>query len=130
MRILVIGLATSCLALSGCAICASPYDDHYSAFGGRWERDVENHGRVGSLYTQAGYRLDDSDVEPDDGPLGTPGEDSVEDAELRSISYSMPYDESLEGVDERVVDPELDDDPDQDDDPKLDQAQGERSESP
>ncbi len=113
MRILVIALATSCLALGGCAICASPYDDHYSAFGGRWERDIDNHGRVGSAFTQAGYRVDEAGEEVGneamEPPLGQPGETN----ELQTISYSMPYDESLEGVDESQVEEDLGEDLDE-----------------
>jgi catechol 2,3-dioxygenase-like lactoylglutathione lyase family enzyme len=41
-------------ASSGCAICASPFDKTYSAYGGRWQRDDMQHGRVGSAFYPAG----------------------------------------------------------------------------
>lgn len=42
------------LLVSGCAICASPYDSHYPAYGGSWERDDPSEGRVGSAFQPAG----------------------------------------------------------------------------
>ncbi len=37
-------------AANGCAMCCTPYDDDYAAFGGRWQRTDMRHGRVGSAF--------------------------------------------------------------------------------
>jgi hypothetical protein len=42
------------LFVSGCAICASPYDGHFAAYGGSWMRDDPSDGRVASLIHPAG----------------------------------------------------------------------------
>jgi hypothetical protein len=42
------------LFVSGCAICASPYDSHYPAYGGSWERADPAEGRVASILHPAG----------------------------------------------------------------------------
>jgi hypothetical protein len=39
---------------AGCAMCGSPFDYSYSAYGGRWQRDDPDCGRVGSLFDPAG----------------------------------------------------------------------------
>ncbi len=39
---------------AGCAMCCTPYDDDYSAHGGRWQRTDMRHGRVGSAFAPAG----------------------------------------------------------------------------
>jgi hypothetical protein len=46
------------LLFGGCALCTSCGDDDYSAYGGRWERDITNQGRVGSVFEPAGYLVD------------------------------------------------------------------------
>jgi hypothetical protein len=46
------------ILFSGCALCTNCEDENYSAFGGRWERDVANHGRVGSAFEEAGHRIE------------------------------------------------------------------------
>ncbi len=38
---------------SGCAICCTPYDYAYPAYGGRWQRADMYHGRVGSAFEPA-----------------------------------------------------------------------------
>jgi hypothetical protein len=43
---------------SGCAMCCAPYDDHYPYVGGRWVRDNPVHGRVGSAFAPAGFRVE------------------------------------------------------------------------
>jgi hypothetical protein len=48
---LIMGLL---LSTSGCAICSSPYDHHFSAHGGYWERHDPSDGRVGSILHPAG----------------------------------------------------------------------------
>ena len=54
--LLIVGL----LVTSGCAICASPGDDEYAAYGGRWQRTDRNNGRVGSVLDPAGVQPDSS----------------------------------------------------------------------
>ena len=39
---------------SGCAMCCTPYDDHYLYQGGKWQRTIPNAGRVGSAFDPAG----------------------------------------------------------------------------
>ncbi len=46
-------------SLSGCAICQGPYDDTYSAYGGRWQRLDPVNNRVGSAFVDAGTRVTD-----------------------------------------------------------------------
>ena len=41
-------------ATTGCALCGSPFDYTYSTYGGKWQRDDETSGRVGSLFEPAG----------------------------------------------------------------------------
>jgi hypothetical protein len=55
--------AACCLLLlplftSGCALCTSCDDDNFSAYGGRWERDIANHGRVLSAFEPAAHLVD------------------------------------------------------------------------
>jgi hypothetical protein len=38
---------------SGCAICCTPYDYAYPAYGGKWQRADMYHGRVGSAFEPA-----------------------------------------------------------------------------
>ena len=39
----------------GCALCCSPDDCNYGAYGGRWQRHDPACGRVGSAFNDAGY---------------------------------------------------------------------------
>ena len=41
-------------ATTGCAMCGSPFDYTYSTYGGKWQREDETSGRVGSLFEPAG----------------------------------------------------------------------------
>lgn len=65
------------LFVSGCAICANPYDSHFAAQGGSWERDDPSDGRVASVFHPAGPmvkgRLDQESLEttPSDLPPRT-----------------------------------------------------------
>lgn len=47
-------IITMLAGLAGCAICCSPYDYAYPAYGGKWQRQQMNHGRVGSVLAPAG----------------------------------------------------------------------------
>jgi hypothetical protein len=58
------------MPLTGCTLCASPYDCDYGLFGGSWERHEPSHGRVGSKFHNAG-----SPVYPQsEEAIRTPGE--------------------------------------------------------
>ncbi|HAA70934.1 MAG TPA: hypothetical protein DCE55_17480 [Planctomycetaceae bacterium] len=59
-RITTTLLIVSLLVTSGCAICASPGDYEYAAYGGRWQRTDRNNGRVGSVLDPAGEQPDSS----------------------------------------------------------------------
>ena len=45
------------LPLMGCAFCASPFDNHYGAEGGVWDRQNPTEGRVGSAFSNAGAAI-------------------------------------------------------------------------
>lgn len=117
MKSMLAALSLTCLLATGCAVCASPYDDAYSAFGGKWERD-QDHGRVASAFSPAGFRVDDQDVAPTDAPIDPAIEVDENDAnesggELRTIAYEQllfgddeedPQTESAEDAEEEVGD--------------------------
>ena len=80
---LCLGLAT---ASTGCAMCFTPYDDHYNAFGGIVERQDRVHGRVGSI-------LSDPMVPSlQEGGAG----DAATEADLYHLDTDQPYLESIE----------------------------------
>ncbi|MFO7905011.1 MAG: hypothetical protein R6U98_20265 [Pirellulaceae bacterium] len=65
--VLGLGLVT---ALTGCAMCFTPYDDDYNAYGGIVERQDRGRGRVGSIlsdpslqYTEATGMADEATEE-------------------------------------------------------------------
>lgn len=41
-------------------MCSGPFDADYAAEGGVWERHDPSHGRVGSAFSDAGGRRDES----------------------------------------------------------------------
>jgi len=49
-----LGLLGLCSTTLGCAMCCSPDDYNYAAYGGRWERFDMSQGRVGSVFSQTG----------------------------------------------------------------------------
>lgn len=53
-RLFACSLLALLAATTGCALCSSPFDYTYSAHGGKWEREDETSGRVGSLFDPAG----------------------------------------------------------------------------
>lgn len=53
-RTLSVVLLGVTMLLGGCAICASPDDGTYAAYGGAWERDDRCCGRAGSTLSSAG----------------------------------------------------------------------------
>jgi len=84
-------LATLCLlgltaASTGCALCYTPYDDHYNAFGGVAERQDRVNGRVGSI-------LSDPSVQ-----YFGPSEmgDAATEADLYRLESDEPYLEAIE----------------------------------
>ncbi len=70
------------LTTMGCAMCASPYDRSYAAYGGRIQRTDRVHGRVGSI-------LD-------------PGAGTYAAAEDASMLVPTPADEQVEGEEPSV----------------------------
>lgn len=53
----LLALSSLCLlvaGLSGCTLCASPYDCDYGLYGGSWQRHDPAQGRVGSAFNNAG----------------------------------------------------------------------------
>jgi hypothetical protein len=89
------GLALLCLLPTwlGCALCCGTDDYNYAAYGGRWERHDMTHGRVGSVFAEAGVKTviedwsdepsDESTQEPSDEPSDErrPGDDGITAAE-------------------------------------------------
>ena len=53
-QLLAILILASLAAAAGCAMCASPHDCTYSAYGGSWQRADPCCGRVGSVFHPAG----------------------------------------------------------------------------
>lgn len=43
------------LAISGCTLCASPYDYDYGGFVSKTPRTDMRHGRVGSIFSDPGH---------------------------------------------------------------------------
>jgi len=54
--LLLVGCAWA-LAASGCAMCSSPFDYDYAAYGGKHDRVDRCRGRVGSAFEPAEGRL-------------------------------------------------------------------------
>ena len=72
-------------SVTGCAMCFTPYDDHYNAFGGVVERHDRVHGRVGSI-------LSDPDLQYTGGNVTEEGTE----ADLYRLESDQPYLESIE----------------------------------
>lgn len=53
-RLFLISLVLIIPALTGCAMCCSPQDYHYTTYGGKWDRGDRTWGRVGSNLSGAG----------------------------------------------------------------------------
>jgi len=47
---------------AGCAMCGSPHDCTYSAYGGRWQRTDPSSGRVGSVLDAADVQIAETEV--------------------------------------------------------------------
>ena len=83
-KLYCIGLLSLVSSSLGCALCCSPDDCNYGAYGGRWQRHDMSSGRVGSAFAEAGY---DSlgniiEAEPAAAPQPRAGDDGI-----RSIGY-------------------------------------------
>ncbi len=80
MKRIISGILCTVLVVvgTGCTMCQSSLDDDYSAFGGRWQRTDRTYGRVGSKFSDVGYRMTDegetptSSTEEDLYPESTP----------------------------------------------------------
>ena len=62
--------------LTGCTLCPSPHADEYGAYGGIWQRDDLNNGRVGSVFAPAGHRIEDP--QQVDAPTLAPADGEME----------------------------------------------------
>ena len=72
-KLYAIGLLCLLPTWLGCAMCCGTDDYNYGAYGGRWERHDMSHGRVGSLFADAGM---DTLIEDEvDEPI--PGDDGI-----------------------------------------------------
>ncbi|MBC8876764.1 MAG: hypothetical protein H8E44_45630 [Planctomycetes bacterium] len=47
---------------AGCAMCGSPHDCTYSAYGGRWQRADPSNGRVGSVLDAADVQIAETEM--------------------------------------------------------------------
>ena len=56
-RLALLGVFALILASTGCALCPSPFDYDYNAYGGTWDREERCRGRVGSAFEPAESRL-------------------------------------------------------------------------
>ncbi len=54
-KLYCIGLLSLVSSSLGCALCCSPDDCNYGAYGGRWQRHDMANGRVSSVFAEAGY---------------------------------------------------------------------------
>ena len=87
-----IGLLSLVCSSLGCAMCCSPDDWNYGAYGGRWQRHDRSHGRVSSAFAEAGYdSLGDAiEAEVIPEPERLPGDDYI-----RPASYNAPSSNSV-----------------------------------
>jgi hypothetical protein len=68
VRRIVLSVAGLLLAAStGCAICSSPTDYDYGAYGGRWDRMDRCRGRVGSAFEPAEIQITSFNPAESDG---------------------------------------------------------------
>ena len=91
-KLYCIGLLSLMSSSLGCALCCSPDDGNYAAYGGRWQRGDMSSGRVGSTFAEAGYDslgnvLDaDPAIEPAAQPRLAPGDDGIRAAGYEEVS--------------------------------------------
>jgi hypothetical protein len=84
-KLYCIGLLSLVSSSLGCALCCSPDDYNYGAYGGRWQRHDMSSGRVSSAFAEAGYDSIGNllEAEPAAEPRPIPGDDGI-----RSVSYN------------------------------------------
>ncbi len=70
---------------SGCSMCATPFDETYSAYGGVWERTDPYYGRVGSAFTPVGQQVTDGQLEETETPM--PDQDQQPPRRLLDVDY-------------------------------------------
>jgi len=83
-----IGLLSLVCSSLGCAVCCSPDDYNYGAYGGRWQRQDLSSGRVSSAFAEAGYDSMGNviDAEPATEPESRPGDDRIRPASYEEVS--------------------------------------------
>lgn len=102
--LLLSGFALALMTMTGCAMCAHPFDYDYGAFGGSWERADPANGRVGSAFHAAGARLVQTDepteADTDSSTLPAP-EDRPDDSVL------VPRQANAAGLNDDAPEPDL-----------------------
>ncbi len=83
-KLFCIGLLSLVSSSLGCAICCSPDDWNYGAYGGRWQRHDMSSGRVGSAFAEAGY---DSLSDVLDADPAAESQPQAGDDYLQQVSY-------------------------------------------
>ena len=83
-KLYCIGLLSLVSSFLGCAVCCSPDDYNYGAYGGRWQRTDLSSGRVSSAFAEAGYDSIGNmiDAQPATEAAPQPGDDRI-----RPVSY-------------------------------------------
>jgi hypothetical protein len=81
-------LSTFLFCSSGCAICESPFDYTYDAFGGRWQRTDACCGRVGSAFTPVGVR-DQPEMEQPTPAEAEPADEYLEEETEKNFEEEM-----------------------------------------
>lgn len=96
-RIALLGVLSLVLASTGCAVCSSPFDYDYSAYGGTWDREERCRGRVGSAFDPAESRLvpikpnaeNDAEQPADDAnPAPTPPDEEMTPPDYKPDNWS------------------------------------------
>lgn len=92
MRWLLGFAAVTLAASSGCALCCSPYDHTYAAYGTRVNRVDQQHGRVGSIFSDPAVASGETIYMDEDHPAveATPGEFEELPAQGEEIIDSIP----------------------------------------
>ena len=85
-KLFFFGLLALLSSSLGCAMCCSPDDPNYGAYGGRWQRHDQAYGRVGSAFDEAGFDALETEM-----PGPTPAEANGAEA---SASWNAPDDDS------------------------------------
>jgi hypothetical protein len=62
-KLFSLGLLALLSSSLGCAMCCSPDDPNYGAYGGRWQRHDQAYGRVGSVFDEAGFDALETEVQ-------------------------------------------------------------------